>query len=196
MLSFSVLSFRHSGWLPLFSASENSVLDRDRFEVAVGSVDDKGGDTEESIYSGQGTGMNTTDLEIGIVVEVDPVGMSLGELGEGNCFLELVTEFVGDVFMFLVKEVEAFSSPRVGGGGIVVVSDGAAYDGQLFLRISIVETRLGAKVFGRGTGGFSLPNDRLLWWWSLFGSFLSELERNGVVDVIRWGRSSSGRCQR
>jgi len=38
-------------------------------------------------------------------------------------------------------------------------------------------------VFGRGTGGFSFPNDRLLWWWRLVGGFLSELERNGVVDV-------------
>ena len=65
--------------------------------------------------------------------------------------------------MFFVEEVEAFSSPRVCGGGVVVVLDGATYDGQLLLRLSIVETRLGTKVFGRGTGGFSLPNVRLLW---------------------------------
>ena len=57
----------------------------------VGGVEDEGGDTEETIYSGQGTGANTTDLEIGIVVEVGPVSMSLGELGEGDCFLEFVS---------------------------------------------------------------------------------------------------------
>ena len=91
MLSFSVLSFRHSGWLPLFSTSENRVLDRDGFEVVIGGVEDEGGDTEETIYLGQGTRTNTTDLEIGIVVKVDPVGMLLGELSEGNCFLEFVS---------------------------------------------------------------------------------------------------------
>ena len=62
-----------------------------------------------------------------------------------------------------MEEVEAFSSPRVSGGGVIVIPDGAAYDGQLFLRLSIVETGLLTKVFGRGTGGFSFPNDRLLW---------------------------------
>ena len=122
--------------------------------------------------------------------------MSLGELGESNCFLEFVTELVSNVLVFFVEKVEAFSSPRVSGGRIVVVSDGAAYDGQLLLRLSIVKMGLGTKVFGRRTGGFSLPNDRLLWWWSLFGIFLSELKRNGVVDVIRWSRSSAGRRQR
>ena len=55
--------------------------------------------------------------------------MSLGELGESDCFLEFVTELVSNVLVFLVEEVEAFSSPRVGGGGVVVVSDGATYDG-------------------------------------------------------------------
>ena len=125
--------------------SESSVLDRDRFEVVVGGVEDERGAAEEAIYSGQGTGTNTTNLEVGIVVEVDPVGVSLSELGEGDCFLEFVTEFVGNVFVFLVKEVEVFCSPRVGGGRVVVVSDGATYDGQLLLRLSIVETRLLAK---------------------------------------------------
>ena len=52
LLSFSVFSFRHSGWLPLFSASENRVLNRDGLEVAVGGVDDEGGDAEEAIYLG------------------------------------------------------------------------------------------------------------------------------------------------
>ena len=112
---------------------------------------------------GAGTGANTTDLEVGIVVEVDPIGMALGELGESNCFLEFVTELVGNVLVFLMKEVEAFSSPRVGGGGVVVVSDGVTYDGRLFLRLSIIETGLLMKVFGGGTEGFSFPNDRLLW---------------------------------
>ena len=119
----------------------------------VGSVDDEGGYTEETIYLGQGTGANTTNLEIGIVVEVDPIGMSLGELGESDCFLEFVTELVSNVLMFLVEEVEAFSSPRVGGGGVVVVSDGAAYDGRLFLRLSIIETGLLMKVLEGELGG-------------------------------------------
>ena len=137
-------------------------MDGDGFEVAISGVDDERSNSKEAIYSGQGTGANTTDLEVGIVVEVDPVGMSLGELGEGDCFLEFVTKLVSDVFVFLMEEVEAFSSPRVSGGGVVVVSDRAAYDGRLFLRLSIVEMGLLAKVFGRGTGGFSFPNDRFL----------------------------------
>ena len=57
--------------------------------------------------------MNTTDLEIGVVIKIDPIGMSLGELGEGDGFLEFVTEFVGNVLVFLMEKVEAFSSPRV-----------------------------------------------------------------------------------
>src|SRR6266436_5412256 len=52
--------------------------------------------------------------------------------------------------------------------------------GRLF-RLSIVETRLLTKGFGGRTGGFSFPNDLLLWWWRLFGSFLSEWKRKGVV---------------
>ena len=94
-----------------------------------------------------------------------------------------------------MEEVEAFCPPRVSGGGVVVVSDGAAYDGQLFLRLSIVETGLLTKVFGRGTGGFSFPNDRLLRWRSLFGGFLLGLIRNGVIYVIHWSQSSTGRRQ-
>ena len=57
----------------------------------VRGVDDKGGNSKESIYSGQGTGANTTNLEVGVVIEVDKVGMSLGELGEGDCLFELVS---------------------------------------------------------------------------------------------------------
>ena len=52
LLSFGVLSFVHSGWLPLFSASENRVLDGDGFEVAVSGVNDEGSDSKEAIYSG------------------------------------------------------------------------------------------------------------------------------------------------
>ena len=97
--------------------------------------------------------------------------------------------------MFFVKEVEAFYPPRVGGRGVVVISDGMTYDGGLLFRLSIVETRLLTKVFGRRTGGFSFPNDHLLWWWSLFRGFLSELKWNGVVDVIHWSQSSARRRQ-
>ena len=66
-------------------------MDRDGFEVVVCGVKDKGGNAEESIYSGERAGTNMTNLEIGIVVEVDPVGMSLGELGEGNRLFEFVS---------------------------------------------------------------------------------------------------------
>ena len=66
-------------------------MDGDGFKVVIGGVEDKGGDTEESIYSGQGTGANTTDLKVCVIVKVDPIGVSLGELGEGDCFLELVS---------------------------------------------------------------------------------------------------------
>ena len=57
----------------------------------VSGVEDEGGDAEEAVYSGQGTGANTTNLEIGVVIEIGPVGMSLGELGEGDCLFELVS---------------------------------------------------------------------------------------------------------
>ena len=98
--------------------------------------------------------------------------------------------------MFFVEEVEAFGSPRVSRGGVVIVSDGVTYGGRLLLRLSIVEMRLLMKVFGRRIGGFSFPNDRLLWWWSLFRGFLLELEWNGIVNVICWSRSPMRRRQR
>ena len=78
----------------------------------------------------------------------------------------------------------------------MVVVNEVTYDGQLFLRLSIVEMGLLTKVFGRGTGGFSFPNDLLLWWWGLLGGFLSELEWNGVVDVSHWSRSLARWSQR
>ena len=98
--------------------------------------------------------------------------------------------------MFLMEEVEVFGSPGVSRGGVIVVSDGATYGGQLFLHLSIVEMGLLIKVFGRRTGGFSFPNDRFLWRRSLFRGFLLEWEWNGVVYIIRWSQSPMGKHQR
>ena len=47
------------------------------------------------------------NLEIGIIVEVDPVSVSLSKLSEGSSFLKLISEFDSVVVMKLVKVVGA-----------------------------------------------------------------------------------------
>ena len=90
LLSFLVLSFRHSGWSPLFSTSENGVLDGDRFEVVIGDVYDERSSSPEVIYSGKGARVDSSDLKICVIVQEGEVCVSLSELGKGTSFLELV----------------------------------------------------------------------------------------------------------
>ena len=39
--------------------------------------------------------MNSSDLEVGVVIEETEVSMSLGKLGKGTSFLKLAFEFEG-----------------------------------------------------------------------------------------------------
>ena len=57
----------------------------------VSDIKNEGGSSPKTIYSGEGTGTNSLNLEIGIVVEEAEVSVSLGKLGKGNSFLEFVS---------------------------------------------------------------------------------------------------------
>ena len=105
LLSFGVLAFWHNGRSPLVLASEGSVLERDGFKVTIGDIEGKGGSSVVTIDTGEGTGANTTNLEVGVVVEIDEVGMALGELGEGSGSVELCLELVHVVLVKLEEVV-------------------------------------------------------------------------------------------
>jgi len=68
------------------------ILEGDGFEVVIGDVEGKRGYTKQTIYLGTGTGADATNLEVGVVVEVDEVGVSLGETGECSGSVELCFE--------------------------------------------------------------------------------------------------------
>ena len=89
MLSFGILAFWHDGQTPLVLASERGVLDGNGFEVTVGDIEGEGMSFSIAFYKRAGTRTDTTNLEVGIVVEVYEVGMSLGEAGEGSSSMEL-----------------------------------------------------------------------------------------------------------
>ena len=89
LLSFRVFALRHDGQSPLVLASEGGVLDRDGFEIVVGGVENEGGSSTISIYTGKRAWSDTTNLEVGVVVEVDPVSMLLGKGGKCRGGLEL-----------------------------------------------------------------------------------------------------------
>ena len=89
LLSFGVFAFWHDGQSPLVLASERCVLEGDGFEVSIGDIEGEGVSLSVAFYEGAGTGTDTTNLEIGIVVEVYEIGMSLGEAGEGSSSMEL-----------------------------------------------------------------------------------------------------------
>ena len=121
LLLFSVLSLRHSGRLPLFSASENRVLKGDGFKVVIGNVENEGGSSPKVIYSQERTGAYTTNLEIGVVVKEAEVGVSLGELGEGGSFLKLVSEFGRVVRMESVEVIGASNGGCMGCGRVAII---------------------------------------------------------------------------
>jgi len=75
----------------------------------------------------------STDLKVGVVVEVDPVGVSLGELGEGSGFLKLSFELVNIAFSKL-KEVIGTSNGRgVSHGRVMVIMDEATMVADYFI---------------------------------------------------------------
>ena len=84
LLSVGVLVFRHSGWLPLFLASGDRVLEGDGFEVVVSDVKNERSPSPKTIYYGEGTWTYSSNLEIGIIIEETEVGVSLGKLGQCN----------------------------------------------------------------------------------------------------------------
>ena len=71
--------------------SENRVLDGDRFEVMISDVDNKGSSSPKAIDLGEGARMNSSNLKIRIIFQEGEVHVSLGKLGEGDSFLELVS---------------------------------------------------------------------------------------------------------
>ena len=66
-------------------------MDGDGFKVMIGDVDNEGSSSPKAIYSGDKTGMNLPNLKIRIIVQEGEVHVSLGKLGEGDSFLELVS---------------------------------------------------------------------------------------------------------
>ena len=78
---------------------------------------------------GAGTRTDTTNLEVGVVVEVDEVGMSLGESGKGGGSMKLCFELIDVVFAELEEVVGASDSGGVSRGGVMVIVDKATYDG-------------------------------------------------------------------
>ena len=98
LLSFSVFAFWHDGQSPLVLASEGSVLEGDGFKISVGDVEGKGVSLPIAFYEGAGTWADTTNLEVGVVVKVYEVGVSLGEAGKGSSSMELCLKLVHIVF--------------------------------------------------------------------------------------------------
>ena len=118
--------------------SERGVLEGDGFEVSIGDIEGKGGSSVVTIDTGKGTGANTTDLEVGVVVEIDKVGMALGELSKGSCSFILLLESFFPLLTVMIKGEVMADSPGVGRGRVVVVVDEAAYGGQV---ISSLDSR-------------------------------------------------------
>ena len=132
LLSFGIFTFWHDGQSPLVLASERGVLEGDGFEVSIGDIKSKGGSSVVTIDTGEGTGANTMDLEVGVVVEVDKVGMALGELSKGSCSFILFLESLFPLLTVMIEGEVVADSPGVSRGRVVVVVDEAAYDGQIF----------------------------------------------------------------
>ena len=80
---------------------------------------------------GAGAGAYTTDLEVGIVIEIDPVGVSLGKLGKGSGSVELCFELVHVVLAEFEKIIGASDGRGVSRGRVMVIMDEATYDGQV-----------------------------------------------------------------
>ena len=80
---------------------------------------------------GAGTRANTTNLEVGIVVEVYEVGMSLGEVGESSGLVELGFELVDIVFAEFEKVIGPMNGGGMSCGRVMIIVDEATYDGQI-----------------------------------------------------------------
>jgi len=106
-------------------------LDGDRFEVTVGDIEGEGMSFSIAFYKRAGTRTDTTNLEVGIVVEVDEVGVSLGELSKGSCSFILFLESLLPLLAVMIKGEVMADPAGVGRGGVVVVVDEAAYDGKI-----------------------------------------------------------------
>ena len=136
LLSFSILAFWHDRQSPLFLASEGGVLDGNGFEVVVGGVDNKRGSSPETIYSRDGTGMYTVNLEIGVIVEVDEIGVSLSEFSKGSSSFELFLESILPLLSVIIEGEVVSNSPGVSRRRVVVIVDEATYGGQTILSLS------------------------------------------------------------
>ena len=113
-------------------------MEGDGFEVTVGDIEGEGVSFSVAFYQRAGTGTDTTNLEVGVVVEVDEVGMSLGESGESSCSMEFCLELVDVVFSELEKIVGTADSGGVSHGRVMVIVDEVTYDGQI---ISSLDSR-------------------------------------------------------
>ena len=80
---------------------------------------------------GKGTRAYSTDLEVCVIVEVNPVGVSLGELSKGGCLFILLLESLFPLLTVMFKSEVVANSPGVSRRRVVVVVDEAAYDGQI-----------------------------------------------------------------
>ena len=132
LLSFGILAFWHNRQSPLVLVSEGSVLKGNGFEVMVSDVKYEGSSSPKSIYLGKGAGVDSLNLEVGVVVEETEVGVSLGELGKGGSFLELVSEFGSVVMTKLMEVIGVADRQCVGCRGVMIIVDEATYDGQIY----------------------------------------------------------------
>ena len=80
---------------------------------------------------GAGSRANSSNLEVGIVVEVDEVCVSLGESGECSSSEELCLELVYVVLSKLKEVVGTADGRGVSRGRVMIIVDEATYDGQI-----------------------------------------------------------------
>jgi len=85
------------------------------------------------IYSGEGTGAYTTNLEVGVVIEIDEVGVSLGKFGKGSGLFKLLFEFVFPLLSMVVESPMMSHPPSMSSGGVMIIMDEATMMGNYFL---------------------------------------------------------------
>ena len=68
-------------------------------------------------------------MEVGIVVKVDEISVSLSEAGKGSSSMELCFELIDIVFAEFEKVVGAMNGRGVSCGRVMVIVDEATYDG-------------------------------------------------------------------
>ena len=72
-----------------------------------------------------------TYLEVGVVVEVNPICVLLRKLSKGPSSVELRFELIHVVFAKFEKVVGTADCGGVGRGGVMIIVDEATYDGQI-----------------------------------------------------------------